>query len=294
MGAWKYFKRAGFFVWFSVVERVFARLNLIFLAVLVVWSVAAICLVVTHIFLVFNKTPPFIVQFWPNLILGWFGTSVANLKTAGNYGVIVADMIAVCAFSFAVLPLIQGLAYKVRLKRQVRDEFGFEFIPVKRPGDDDLLQMLKRYRGADHLTIFSGGFDWLGNKEKMKKEIVKLARDGKLRLVSFRSEEHVKNKFTEKSYQQFFDELLGYLKEEFRFESGLMEIKCSVIRVFGTEYRFLFRQSSNVDPFNAGFLSSSKCSRELLHILSTFTQAKKWGQPAVQFSPTGQGTKMRD
>ncbi len=211
---------------------------------------------------------------------------MTKLKAGGNYGVIVADMIAVCAFSFAVLPSIQGLAYKVRLKRQVRDEYGFEFIPVKRPGDDDLLQMLKRYRGADHLTIFSGGFDWLGNKKEMKKEIVKLARDGKLRLVSFRTENQVRDRFKEEGYEELFDELLGNLKEDFRFESGLEEIKCSVIRVFGTEYRFLFRQSSNVDPFNAGFLSSSKSSRELLHILSTFSEAKDWGKPAAQFGIT--------
>ena len=151
--------------------------------------------------------------------------------------------------------------------------------------------MLKRYRGADKLTIFCGAFDWLGKNAEMRAEIEKLANENKLKLISFRSEEQVKGKFTEEGYQELFDTLIKALKTNFRFNSGLTDIKCSVIRFFGgAKTRFLFRQSSERNPFNAGFLGSSEYSRELLLILEKFASATEWGEPAAQFRTTEQET----
>ena len=274
-------------LWFYVLRPILGHINWIFLVFLGFLAVASICMVMTHIYLVFNMTPPSIVEWCPNLLLGLFGTDVVTLKQNNQYGVIVADMIAICAFTFAVLPWIQGVVYKIKIKREIQEKFGFEFIPVKIPGEDDLVEMLKRYRGADQLTIFCGAFDWLGKNAKMRAEIEQLANENKLKLISFRSEEQVQGKFTEKGYQDLFETLKKTLKTNFRFDSGLIDIKCSVIRFFGgAKTRFLFRQSSEQNPFNAGFLGSSEYSRELLLILEKFTSAKDWGEPAAQFGIT--------
>jgi len=278
-------------LWLYVLRPILGHINWIFLVFLGFLAVASICMVMTHICLVFNMTPPSILEWWPNLLLGLFGTDVVTLKQQNQYGVIVADMIAICAFTFAVLPWIQGVVYKIRIKRDIHEKFGFEFIPVKEPGKDDLIEMLKRYKGADSLTIFCGGFDWLGRNDEMRNEIEQLANENKLKLISFRSEEQVQGKFTEEGYQELFENLKETLKTNFRFDSGLTDIKCSVIRFFGgAKTRFLFRQSSERNPFNAGFLGSSEYSRELLLILEKFTSAKEWGQPAVQFRTTERET----
>lgn len=277
------FKKPISCLWSYVLQPIIGHINWIFLVFLGVLAIASICLVITHIFSVFNKTSPSIVEWWPNLILGWFGSDVAALKQNKQYEVIIADMIAICAFTFAVLPWIQGVIYKIRIEREIREKFGFEFIPVAEPGRDDLVEMLKRYKGADSLTIFCGGFDWLGKNKEMRTEIETLAKDKKLKLISFRSEEQVQKKFKDAGYPELFDSL----KKDFRFNSGLTDIKCSVIRYFGgSKIRFLFRQSSDSNPFNAGFFGSSEYSMELLQILEKFTSTKEWGEPAAEFKTT--------
>jgi len=287
-GVWGLLKKAFAFMWAWMFRRVVSHINWIFLVLLALLATSSICLVVTHIFLEFKVTPWWILEWIPNLVLRFFGTDAATLSKGGSYAVIIADMIAICAFAFAVLPWIQGVVYKIRVKREIQDKFGFEFIPVKQPGKDDLVEMLKRYKGADYLTIFCGGFDWLGENSEMREEIVRLANDQKLMLVSFRPEEHVRTKFEETGRLDLFNTLKTALQENFRFNSGLDDIKCSVIRFFGgAKLRFLFRQSSEQHAFNAGFFGSSEYSMELLLILERFTKAKQWGEPPAGLAAQG-------
>ncbi|KKL14128.1 hypothetical protein LCGC14_2518880 [marine sediment metagenome] len=196
----------------------------------------------------------------------------------------ITDMIAICAFVFAVLPIIQAAIYAVKLKRELREEYGFDFVPVKKAGYDDIEEMLKRYKHADEVTIFSGGFDWIGKNKDMKDFLLKLANDNKLKLVSFREYEKVKKSFENKGHGDLFGEFHGILNDSFKFNSGLYGIKCSLIKTLG-ENRLLFRQSSEVHEFNAGFLGSSKYSRQLLGILFQFADNEKWGKPWPEPTP---------
>lgn len=177
-----FLKRYIGIAWVSALRPVLGHVNWFFLVVLAIIAISSICLVLTHICLEFKKVPPGILQCMPNLILWFFGTDSTQLSLGGHYAIIIADMIAICAFVFAVLPWIQGVLYKIRIKRDIQEKFGFEFIPVKEQGKDDLIEMLKRYKGADHLTIFCGAFDWLGENDAMREEIVKLANSQKLKL----------------------------------------------------------------------------------------------------------------
>lgn len=252
---------------------------------LALFALTASNLIVVHIHLEFGKTPNAAFTWLPDLVLWCFGTDSVSLAKGGHYAALVTDMIAICAFIFAVLPIIQAAIYTVRLKRKLREEFGFEFVPVKKAGVDDLKEMLKRYKGADELIIFSGGFDWIGINEELKNLLLDFARGGKLKLISFRGHEKVQAAFQEKGYEALFGELVKSLgNNKFKFNSGLDGVKCSVIKILG-EHRFLFRQSSDEHEFNAGFLGSSKYSRQLLGILfkfvDTFIDTKDWSETAL-------------
>lgn len=261
---------------------------------LAIFAITASNLIVVHIYLEFGKTPNAAFRWLPDLVLWCFGTDSVSLTESGNYAAIVTDMIAICAFIFAVLPILQAVIYKIRLKRELREEFGFEFVPVITEGVDDLKEMLKRYKGADELTIFCGGFDWIGINKELKNLLLEFAKGGKLMLISFRSKEKVRVAFQKKEREDLFNELVESLGEKrFKFSSGLDGVKCSVIKILG-EHRFLFRQSSDEHEFNAGFLGSSKYSRQLLGILfkfvDTFVETKDWSETAAPTTtnPTGQ------
>jgi len=250
---------------------------------LAIFAITASNLIVVHIYIEFGKTPNAAFTWLPDLVLRCFGTNSVTLTGGGHYAAIVTDMIAICAFIFAVLPIIQAAIYTAKLKRELREEFGFEFVPVKKAGVDDLEEMLKRYRGADELTIFSGGFDWIGLNEELKNLLLDFAEGGKLTLISFRSQDKVKAAFEKEKREDLFEKLNKSLGDRFKFGSGLDGVKCSVIKILG-EHRFLFRQSSDAHEFNAGFLGSSKYSRQLLGILfkfvDTFVDTKDWSKSA--------------
>lgn len=280
------FIEIGKYLW-SKLSAFFWRYRWISYILLAVFAIAACNLAVVHIYFIkFGKTPDTIIKWLPDLFLRIIRTDSEKLITDGHYAVIIADLIAICAFMFAVLPIIQGVVYQRRLKRELREEFGFEFVPVKKAGVDDLKEMLKRYKGADKLTIFSGGFDWIGINEKLKNLLLDFAKGGKLTLISFRSQKKVQAAFQKEKREELFKELAKnlVLGENFKFSSGLDGVKCSVIKILG-EHRFLFRQSSDEHEFNAAFLGSSKYSRQLLGILfkfvDTFVDAKDWTEPPL-------------
>lgn len=272
------------YLW-SKLSAVFWRYRWISYILLAVFAIAACNLAVVHIYFIkFGKTPDTIIKWLPDLFLRIIRTDSEKLITDGHYAAIIADLIAICAFMFVALPIIQAAIYTVRLKRQLREEFGFEFVPVRKAGVDDLEEMLKRYKGADGLTIFSGGFDWIGINPELKNLLLDFAKGGKLTLISFRNREKVQAAFQKEKRKELFDELVESLGERFKFSSGLDGVKCSVIKILG-EHRFLFRQSSEEHEFNAGFLGSSKYSRQLLGILfkfvDTFVDTKDWSEPAL-------------
>lgn len=286
------FKAAAKYLW-SKSSAFFWRYRWISYVVLAVFAIAAANLIVVHIYIEFEETPSAIIKWLPDLILWVFGTDSEQLIAGGHYAAMITDMIAICAFIFAVLPIIQAVIYKIRLKRELREEFGFEYVPVKKAGVDDLKEMLKRYKGADKLTIFSGGFDWIGKRKEMEDLILEFAEQGKLKLISFRDEKKVKAAFESKGYMSLFNKLHEHLKDHFIFDSGLDGIKCTIINIVG-ERTLLFRQSSEEHEFNAAFLGGSKYSRQLLGILfkfvDEFVKIKDWSETAAPTTtdPAGQ------
>jgi hypothetical protein len=233
-----------------------------------------ICLVISHIcFFTDTKIPP-IVKTIAGCSLRMLGCQINNLEDA-KYAAIVSDMLVILAFLLTAAPFIQAVYFQIQYKRKFREEQGIESFKVKTPGQDDLEKMLEYYKEAEKLTVFCGSFDWIGKNETMKNKMLALAKENKLTLVSYKSEQDVQSAFNEVRQEDLFNQL----KHCFKFESGLPEVKCSMIKRIGAEQRFLFRQSSNQNPFNACVLSSTNQSRELLYILSKVTDAAHWGKP---------------
>lgn len=276
-------------------------LNRIFLFVLTVWALCAILLTLTHITLTFGKTPYLFIEWVPNLVLGCFGTDSATLIADKIYAVIVADMIAICAFVFAVAPAIQAAIYKINLKRRLRKAHGLEVFKVKNEGIDDLAKMLECYDRAEHITVFCGDFDWLqaaniknsekyiSASKKQKKKFIKKAREmmefvvkyageQKITLVSSKSIKLVKEALRDNSrLTSQKDALFESLEGRFVFGANI-GIKCSLIKKINDKYAFLYRSHSDDKDhsFNAHMFTGAEESEELINILRNLIESGKW------------------
>lgn len=247
---------------------------------LILVTVVIVCLVLSHICNIFDGVNcPSFVKSATNQILSKIGVDDIEKLSEQNYTAIVADLIVILAFIITIAPFIQVAYFKIQYARKYRKEQGIETVEVKVKGDDDLLTMLRYYKEAEHITIFCGAFDWLCDTESgMRAFIESFANDDdKLTLISYKSEEVVRAAFEAKEGGDILLELL-MRQNCFRFESGLNNVKCSLIEGVGTEKRFLFRQSSDRNAFNACVLSSTDQSKELLQILSRLIEKGNWSQ----------------
>lgn len=276
----KAFTAATSFVWRRVFCPIFRFAYYALIAFLVLWAFTVVTLVATHICLIFNKGPLEIFRWWPDLSLGLLFGRTATQLAEHQYSALVSDMIAAFAFIVTVGAVVQARLYKRNLRRRLQRELGIEASPITQKGKDDLEWMLQHYRTAEHVTIFAGSFDWLGQNGEMRDQIIKLAKEGNLELVSRRTKAEV-DKSLEKDTELYT--ALSTLSDHFRCESELNGVTCTMIRALGTPSKFLYR-SSTTDPdkaFNACVFTNTEQSRELLHILSQLTKAEHWGKPAV-------------
>lgn len=267
------------------------RWKAIFIIILTGWALLSVSFVFAHISDVAANAQP-----------GWFEWSVDNLCKPcadwvlnqlgfdrkklddASYSKLTADMIAVCAFTFAVWPVL--LAFYVA--RRLENQAGVKNIPVKSDYQAQAT-MFKYFKGADEITIFCGSFDWIGDHPKLKDQLVGLARASrgagrkytdrgrKLRLVSFRDKEAVREAFQSKRRIEIFREL----EDCFWFSSPLGEgVKCSVVRKKrGRNVTFLYMWQPDGEPTsNASVRTGGGETRELMEILDNFANSQKWGK----------------
>lgn len=287
--------------WFEGVGLV---LKSIFLFVLTVCAIGAILLTLTHITLTFGKTPYWLIEWFPNQVLGWFGTDSAKLIADNIYETIIADMIAICAFVFAVVPAIQAGIYKIDLKYKLRKAHGLEVFKVKQEGIDDLAKMLECYQGADHITVFCGDFDWLQpsniknndkyksfskrHKKKLEKKakqmkdfVVNSATEKKITLVSSKTIDLVKEGLRDNGNLSLTgngkDALFKSLEKRFIFGIDI-GFKCSLIRHLNDTYAFLYRSHTDAHDhsFNAHIFTGATEGEELINILRNLIESGKW------------------
>lgn len=74
-------------------------------------------------------------------------------------------------------------SYLMKL-RAVRRRASFQKKEIHETGVDDIKIMLKYYKGADMVKIYSGTFGWVGKNDEMKETLVALAEAKKLSLYA--------------------------------------------------------------------------------------------------------------
>jgi hypothetical protein len=265
---------------------------------LVLWAGTVVTLVATHICLIFGKGPLGPCRWWPDLILGFvFGSSAAQL-TESQYASLVADMIAAFAFVMAAWAFVKARLYKSKVQRELaaakqdyderlktaQKEFdkklGIISCPIEVEEDDDLKWMVPHYEAGDRITVFAGEFAWLATNQAMKRRVCQLAREDKLKLVSYKTKAQVEQGFQRKNKTELFNEL----KRCFRYESGLgstNKVVCTMIQQATSELKFLYKSGTGQSQhaFNAQVLNDTDSMRALLRILFELTKAEHWGRP---------------
>ena len=250
--------------------------KLVICLVLIVASLLIVSLVTTHATLVLGISTPKLLRLVPDIVLGLVGRNINNL-TEEKYTAFVGDMIFALAFLMAIIPISQVWWNTKKLREALRKEYGIRSSPIAEEGKDDLDWMLPHYQKASRMTIFAGGFGWLGINSGIKKRVLELAKDSKLDLVSYKNKEQVVEAFKGKGGQKLFNDL----EHCFRYESGLQSVVCTMTQPSAAEWSFLYKSRPDEEghAFNVCVLSDIDRTRELLHILSELTKAENWGSP---------------
>ncbi len=206
-----------------------------------------------------------------------------------QYKVLVADAILALAFVMALVPLLQMRKSLRKLREDFKKDYKIDSAPINNEGVDDIEWMLPYYQKAQRITIFAGGFAWLGEKQdlkpnqKMKKRILKLAGEKKLDLISYHTRAEIEKEYKEKKLTALFEKL----KHCFKYKSGLDQVVCTLIQHQPTEWQFLYKGKADKDTgiCTNYALGDSDKNRGLLHILSEFTNAEHWDEPATTTQP---------
>jgi len=231
-------------------------------------------------------------------VLSVFSSFTLGLKEE-QYKVLVSDAIFLLAFVIALIPLFQVWQNTKKIQQELKEakeqfqkEHGIQFFPIQREGEDDLDWMLPHYQRGQRVTIFAGSFDWLGDKPEMEKRILQLANEGKLYLVSYRSEQEIEDAFGAKQKEPLLRKLRGVLKDRFRVNSNLRDVACTFIQksaTADTEFLYKSRPDDEGHVFNACVISDTNRNRVLLRILSKLTEPMRWGEAFGSSGSTERG-----
>jgi hypothetical protein len=88
---------------------------------------------------------------------------------------VLSILLAVITVWFAVLPWLQFLKYR----RNVREASVVDVTEVETVGKDDLETMRRYYENAEHITIFSGDFDFIVKHDGLRTALERLASSNK-------------------------------------------------------------------------------------------------------------------
>ena len=104
---------------------------------------------------------------------------VAGVSTA------LSGLLTAVTVWFAVVPVFAYGQYK----RAVKEAAVVDVKDVRKVGKDDLRTMRRYYKNAEHITIFSGDFDFVLKDERLRTLLIDLAKSEKLLLVSYKKAE---------------------------------------------------------------------------------------------------------
>lgn len=188
----------------------------------------------TQISIIFFQTP--LLKPHADYILRIFRidpTFLSEIQYVALLSSAVNAMAVIVTLSLAVISGLDYRKYKSDLKRQsiVKKK------PVYIDCVDDLDIMLEYYKQAQKVTVFAGDFSWLTRNNDLKNEIVRLANDNKISLISYKSRQTVKNHIDDVT-------IFDLLEPRFRFDSNKI-IRCSLVEKGGSKV-FLYKSDQRI------------------------------------------------
>ena len=111
-------------------------------------------------------------------------------------------------------------------------------------GVDDLNIMLKAYRSAERITVFSGDFSWLKESDELREKVCALAGQAKVDLISYKTPGDIQRALNDPA-------LFNRLKPAFLIVKGT-PLKCSLVEYSGANATFLYKDRGGEfgqDPF---------------------------------------------
>lgn len=153
-------------------------------------------------------------------LLELFGIDHSNFGKQEYQQVLSTIMAAVTVLVtlwFAVVTFIKHIHNKSVLRR----EGYIETNPVYQTGKEDLACMLKYFRSASEVTVFSGDFSWIKDNVELRNQVIRLADEEKISFISSKSKSRVKSAISN-------DSVFDSLAHLFHFNSGI-EVKCSIV-----------------------------------------------------------------
>lgn len=181
---------------------------------------------------------------------------------------IVAGALAVFVSLITVWVLV---VQPLRHRSALRKASIVDSHPVGEVGNDDLTTMYRYYSNAEHITVFSGDFDWILKHEKLKQLILKLAKENKIELISYKTEEDIKAQWNDGA-------ALAHLKRCFKFHEA--RFKFTLINHGSGRQSFLslVPATSQLSAENIGVDGTKNHqANALLHVVSELAMTCKSG-----------------
>lgn len=172
----------------------------------------------------------------PDYIFSYVGVDVGSLDSA-KYVSLLSSSIGVVAVA---VTLWFSFVTTIKYFNNIQEAKKHSIIgkaPVYEDGVDDLKVMLKYYKVANEVTVYSGDFSWVTKDEKLKIEVVRLASEQKISMISYKDESNVKAALNDSI-------LFESLKDCFIFNSSVNK-KCSLVRI-NNKAVFLYKVNNKV------------------------------------------------
>ncbi len=189
-----------------------------------------------------------------------------NSLTSAQYGFAVNTAqnvnIVLITVWFAVLPVAAFIRHS-RIERKIR---SLQSVPVFIEGKDDYEFLMKFLSNAEQVVFYSASFHWLFVHDDFRDRVFRLAEQGKVRLVSYKTKDQVVATIGKETYDK--------LRNVFIVNSG-KRIKCTYIRYPGASI-FLYKYyivGGSGQEVRIGFVQDTNESKYLLKTIDELIDA---------------------
>jgi len=138
-------------------------------------------------------------------------------------------LLVLVTFIFGLTPLLN---YFQQRRERKKNRFAISH-EIYEPEKDDLEIMYKHFSRSEMVKVISGDYSWICKHQKLKDVLIELAQNGKLKLISYKSQQQVVAGIAN---QNIFNQLRGC----FSFENQDRILKCSYVTRPGLDI-FLYR-----------------------------------------------------